>query len=87
MPKPLKCLTIALIDILDEYQIALGYLAVVIEGIKEPFIIDGKRLKSLLRKYLKKKISNLQSRLEGAKKKGFLTQSFRRKDFKALAKG
>ena len=49
-----------------------NFFAVVIEGIKQPFIIDGKGLKSLLRKYLKK-IAKLQSRLEEAKKKGFLT--------------
>ena len=49
-----------------------NFFAIVIEGIKQPFIIDGKGLKSLLRKYLKK-IAKLQSRLEGAKKKGFLT--------------
>ncbi len=49
-----------------------NFFAVVIEGIKQPFIIDGKGLKSLLRKYLKK-IAKLQSRLEGAKRKGFLT--------------
>ena len=49
-----------------------NFFAVIIEGIKQPFIIDGKGLKSLLRKYLKK-IAKLQSRLEGAKKKGFLT--------------
>ncbi len=49
-----------------------NFFAVVIEGIKQPFIIDGKGLKSLLRKYLKK-IATLQRRLEGAKKKGFKT--------------
>jgi putative transposase len=49
-----------------------NFFAVVIEGVKQPYIIDGKGLKSLLRKYLKK-IAKLQSRLEGAKKKGFLS--------------
>ena len=49
-----------------------NFFAIVIEGIKQPFIIDGKGLKSLLRKYLRK-IASLQRRLEGAKKKGFLT--------------
>ncbi len=45
-----------------------NFFAIVIEGIKQPYIIDGKGLKNLLRKYLKK-IGILQSRLEGAKKK------------------
>jgi len=49
-----------------------NFFAIVIEGVKQPYIIDGKGLKSLLRKYLKK-IAGLQRRLEGAKKKGFLT--------------
>jgi putative transposase len=49
-----------------------NFFAIVIEGVKRPFLIDGKGLKSLLRKYLKK-IAELQSRLEGAKKKGFKT--------------
>lgn len=49
-----------------------NFFAIVIEGIPQPYIIDGNGLKSLLRKYLKK-IASLQSRLEGAKKKGFLT--------------
>ena len=49
-----------------------NFFAVVIEGVKQPYIIDGKGLKSLLRKYLKT-IAKLQSRLEGAKKKEFLT--------------
>ncbi len=49
-----------------------NFFAIVIEGIKQPYIIDGKGIKSLLRKYLKK-IAKLQSRLKGAKKKGFLT--------------
>ncbi len=48
-----------------------NFFAVVIEGIKQAFIIDGKGLKSLLRKYLRK-IASLQRRLEGAKRKGFL---------------
>jgi len=47
-----------------------NFFAIVIEGVKRPFLIDGKGLKSLLRKYLKK-IAKLQSRLEGVKKKGF----------------
>ncbi len=49
-----------------------NFFAIVIEGEKKPYIIDGKGLKSLLSKYLKK-IAQLQKRLEGAKKKGFLT--------------
>ena len=49
-----------------------NFFAIVIEGVKRPFLIDGKGLKSLLRKYLKR-IANLQKRLEGAKKKGFKT--------------
>ncbi|RUM30517.1 MAG: transposase, partial [Aquifex sp.] len=49
-----------------------NFFAVVMEGVKQPYIIDGKGLKSLLRKYLKK-IAGLQRRLERAKKKGFLT--------------
>jgi len=49
-----------------------NFFAIVIEGVKRPFLIDGKGLKSLLRKYLKK-IAELQKRLEGAKKKGFKT--------------
>jgi len=49
-----------------------NFFAIVIEGIKQPYLIDGKGLKSLLRKYLKK-IARLQSRLEGARKKRFLT--------------
>jgi len=49
-----------------------NFFAVVIEGVKQPYIIDGKGLKSLLRKYLKK-IAELQRRLEGAKKKRFFT--------------
>jgi len=49
-----------------------NFFAIVIEGVRRPFLIDGKGLKSLLRKYLKK-IAELQRRLEGAKKKGFLT--------------
>ena len=44
----------------------------VIEGVPEAYLIDGKRLKSLLRKYLKK-IAELKERLDGAKKKGFET--------------
>jgi len=31
-----------------------NFFAIVIEGIKGPFIIDGKGFKNLLRKYLKK---------------------------------
>ncbi|WP_338033535.1 transposase [Hydrogenobacter hydrogenophilus] len=49
-----------------------NFFAVVIEGVSEPYLIDGKGLKSLLRKYLKK-IAELQKRLDGAKKKGFET--------------
>ena len=49
-----------------------NFFAIVIEGVKRPFLIDGKGLKSLLRKYLKK-IAKLQSKLEGVKKKGFTT--------------
>jgi len=49
-----------------------NFFAIVIEGVKQPYLIDGKGLKSLLRKYLKK-IATLQSRLEGARRKGFLT--------------
>ena len=49
-----------------------NFFAVAIEGVKQPYLIDGKGLKSLLRKYLKK-IGELQKRLEGANKKGFKT--------------
>ncbi|MGC8735062.1 MAG: transposase, partial [bacterium] len=47
-----------------------NFFAVVIEGVSEPYLIDGQGLKSLLRKYLKK-IANLQSRLAHTKKKKF----------------
>ena len=38
-----------------------NFMVIGIEGVKTPYIIDGKGLKSLLRKYLKK-IAKLQSR-------------------------
>jgi putative transposase len=49
-----------------------NFFAIVIEGVPSAYLIDGKGLKSLLRKYLKK-IAELQSRLANAKKKGFET--------------
>ncbi|MGC8816115.1 MAG: RNA-guided endonuclease InsQ/TnpB family protein, partial [bacterium] len=49
-----------------------NFFTIVIEGVSEPYLIDGKGLKSLLRKYLKK-IGELQKRLDGAKKKRFET--------------
>ena len=65
--KPIKSKRVMVLD-----PNSSNFFAVVIEGVKQPYIMDGKGLKSLLRKYLKK-IAKLQSRLEGAKKKGFLT--------------
>ncbi len=41
-----------------------------IEGVKTPYIVDGRGLKSLLRKYLKK-IAKLQSLRDNLSKKGF----------------
>jgi putative transposase len=49
-----------------------NFFAVVIEGVSKPYLIDGKGLKSLLRKYLKK-IADFQSRLANVSKKGFKT--------------
>ena len=49
-----------------------NFFAVVIEGVSEPYLIDGQGLKSLLRKYLKK-IADFQSRLANVSKKGFKT--------------
>ncbi|ADC88986.1 transposase, IS605 OrfB family [Thermocrinis albus DSM 14484] len=46
-----------------------NFMVVGIEGIKTPYIIDGKGLKSLLRKYLKK-IAKLQSLKDNLKNKG-----------------
>ncbi len=65
--KPVKGERVMLLD-----PNSSNFLAIVIEGVKQPYIIDGKGLKSLLRKYLKK-IAQLQNRLEGAKRKGFKT--------------
>ena len=65
--KPLKQNRVMVLD-----PNSSNFFAIVIEGIPQPYLIDGKGLKSLIRKYLKK-IARLQSRLEGAKKKGFLT--------------
>nr|WP_273333941.1 transposase [Dictyoglomus turgidum] len=62
-----------------------NFFAVVIEGVSEPYLIDGKGLKSLLRKYLKK-IATLQSRLANAKKKGFETHLLEERLSKAWLK-
>jgi putative transposase len=62
-----------------------NFFAVVIEGVSEPYLIDGKGLKSLLRKYLKK-IAEFQSRLANAKKKGFETHLLEERLSKAWLK-
>jgi putative transposase len=49
-----------------------NFFAIVIEGVPEAYLIDGKGLKSLLRKYLEE-IATLRSRLDNIKKKGFET--------------
>ena len=46
-----------------------NFMVIGIEGVKTPYIIDGKGLKSLLRKYLKK-IAKLQGRRDNLKNKG-----------------
>jgi len=46
-----------------------NFMVVGIEGVKTPYIIDGRGLKSLLRKYLKR-IAKLQSRKDNLKNKG-----------------
>ncbi len=46
-----------------------NFFAIVVEGVETPYIIDGKGLKSLLRKYLKK-IAKLQSLKDNLKNKG-----------------
>ena len=46
-----------------------NFMVVGIEGVRTPYIIDGKGLKSLLRKYLKK-IAKLQSQKDNLKNKG-----------------
>ncbi len=46
-----------------------NFMVIGIEGVKNPFIIDGKGLKSLLRKYLRK-IAFLQSKRDNLKNKG-----------------
>ncbi len=46
-----------------------NFMVVGIEGVETPYIIDGKGLKTLLRKYMKK-IAKLQSRKDNLKNKG-----------------
>ncbi len=55
-----------------------NFFAIVVEGVETPYIIDGKGLKSLLRKYLKR-IKKLQSLKDNLKNKGLASHKVERK--------
>ncbi len=55
-----------------------NFFAIVVEGVETPYIIDGKGLKSFLRKYLKK-ISKLQSLKDNLKNKDLASHKVERK--------